>query len=53
MLKQSLKDKTAAEGKGLDENKAAKAAADEAKETAEGDSSLTVKVHAEAESERS
>jgi len=49
MLKQSLKDKMTADGQDLEEEKATKAAAEEAKATAEGDLASTVKALAEAE----
>jgi len=49
MLKQSLEDKMTADGKDLDEEKAAKLEAEEAKATAEGDLASTVKALAEAE----
>jgi hypothetical protein len=48
MLKQSLEDKMAADNKDMEEEKAAKAAAEETKATAEGDLAQTVKALAEA-----
>jgi hypothetical protein len=48
MLEQSLEDKMAADNKNLDEEKASKAAAEEAKAVAEGDLATTVKAIAEA-----
>jgi len=49
MLKQSLEDKMAADGKDMDEEKAAKAEAEEAKATAEGDLESTEKALKEAQ----
>merc|ERR1719361_1142912 len=49
MLKQSLEDQITADTKSLNDEKAAKAAADEAKATAEGDLAQTVKDLADAE----
>ena len=49
MLKQSLEDKMAADGKDMEEEKAAISAAEEAKAVAEGDLVTTVKALAEAE----
>jgi len=49
MLKQSLEDQMAADGKDLDEQKAAKAAADETRATASGDLTETTKDLANAE----
>ena len=43
MMKQSLDDQMAADNKDLDEEKSAKAAAEEGKATAEGDLSVTIK----------
>jgi len=48
MLKQSLEDKNAADNKDMEEEKAAKAEAEETKATAEGDLAQTVKALAEA-----
>lgn len=49
MLKQSLEDKMAANGKDMDEEKAAKAEAEEGKATAEGDLETTEKALVEAQ----